>query len=413
MTERTLAPRSRIAVRAAGSLCTAVGTLSTGHLLILLAAAVLDRRERFAGGSHDLALAVVIPAHDEEDQVAAAVQSVMAADYRSALRRVIVVADNCSDQTASVARSAGAEVWERHDPDRRGKGYALDWAFPAVLEDESVQAVCVVDADCEISGNLLEALASRLRSGADAAQAAYLISNPEESQRAALRWAGFALFNVVRPLGRDRLGLSCGLLGTGMAISRELLERSPWAAFSFAEDREQHMRWVLSGARVAYVREAQVRSPAPTGAAAGGAQEARWDSGRGRLIAQLTPRLLARGARTRQLAPLDAALEPLLPPQSGLFAANALAVAISKLAGPRVAARWAIASLLAQAAYVIGGLAILRAPKSVWRALLHAPGFIARRLLMQAGSATGRAPSAWERTPRSPQPNSPRRQRAS
>jgi hypothetical protein len=412
MTDLKLAGRSRIAARVAGSLCTVAGTLSTAHLMLLLGAAVLDRRQSLAGGPHDLVLAVVIPAHDEEDQVATAVQSVMAADYRSAKRRVIVVADNCSDQTATVARIAGAEVWERHDPDRRGKGYALDWAFRRLLEDESVQAVCVVDADCEVSRNLLEALASRLRSGADAAQATYLISNPDESPRAALRWAGFALFNVIRPLGRDRLGMSCGLLGTGMAISRELLQRSPWAAFSFAEDREQHMRWVLSGARVAYAPEAQVRSPAPSSIKAGSAQEARWESGRGRLLAELTPRLLARGARTRQLAPLDAALEPLMPPQSGLFAANALAFSISKLAGPRVASRWAIASLLAQAAYVIGGLAVLRAPGSVWRALLHAPGFVARRLVMLARSVTGRAPSAWERTPRSPHPNSAPRQRA-
>ena len=196
-----------------------------------------------------------------------------------------MIADNCTDDTWVVARASGAEVWERSDPLNRGKGRAFAWAFPRVLEDESVQAVCVVDADCEVSSNLLSAVAARVGAGADAVQVPYSISNPDSSAGAALRWAGFALFNVVRPLGRDRLGLSSGLVGTGMAFSRRLLLRSPWAAFSFAEDREQHMRWVLDGAQVVFAPEAEVRSPSPSTDAGAHAQERRWESGRGALAA--------------------------------------------------------------------------------------------------------------------------------
>jgi hypothetical protein len=354
-----------------------------------------------------VSLAVVIPAHDEETQIEAVVRSIQACNYPTANRRIVVVADNCSDQTAAVARAAGAEVWERSDHVRRGKGYALDWVFARVLADETIDAICVIDADCEVSVNLLAALAARLRAGADAVQAPYLISNPEASSAAALRWAGFALFNVVRPLGRHQLGLSSGLLGTGMAISRQLLVRSPWCAFSYAEDREQHMRWVLAGSRVVFAREASVRSPSPHTADGSRAQVARWDSGRARLAFGLTPRLVARWLRTGDLTALDAALEPVLPPQSLLLGTNVAAIAASRLAGARGLTRVAVAGLLAQVVYVVGGLAALGAPVAVWRALCSVPRFVIRRLIGLSRAAVGRGPSEWEPTQRESTQTSP------
>jgi len=392
--------RVRRLARAAAFCCAAAGGFGTGHLLMLLAAAVGARRKPGPRPRGDVGLAVVIPAHDEEAQIAASVGSVQACDYDPLRRRIIVIADNCDDATAATARAAGAEVWERSDPLRRGKGHALAWAFPRLVEDPAVEAVCVIDADCEVSANYLSAVAARVGAGADAVQVPYLVSNPERSPAAALRWAGFALFNVVRPLGRDRLGLSSGLVGTGMAFSRALLVHSPWAAFSFAEDREQHMRWVLAGARAVFAPEAEVRSPSPSTDAGVHAQERRWESGRAALAARLTPRLLARALRTRSAVQVDAALEPVLPSQSLLLAINAGGLVASLLAGTRRVARWAAASLLAQAIYVVGGLAVSRAPASVWRAFGSLPRFLARRMIIVMGAGGG--PAGWERTPREP-----------
>ena len=295
-------------------------------------------------------------------------------------------------------------MWERADPDRRGKGYALAWAFERLLQDDSIEGVAVIDADCAVSSNLLATLAGRLRGGADAVQASYLVSNPDASPRAALRWAGAALFNVVRPLGRSQLGLSSGLLGTGMAISRPLLVGSPWQAFSYAEDREQHMRWVLDGARVAFAPEAQVHAPVPSDHAGSRAREARWESGRADLARDLTPKLLARWLRTGELAALDAALEPVLPPQSLLLGTNLLALGASSVAGSRLLRRVAAASLLGQCTYIIGGLIVLDAPVPVWRSLLSVPWFVGHRLWLMAGSVLGQGPSEWERTQRQPEP---------
>lgn len=372
--------------------------------MMLLAAAARPSHRPAAAPRDGLGLAVVIPAHDEEAQIVGAVRSVQACDYDPDHRRIIVIADNCGDRTAAAARSSGAEVWERSDPTRRGKGHALAWAFERVLEDDSIRIVCVIDADCRPSRNFLSAVAVRTEEGADAVQARYQVSNPKRSAATALRWAGFALFNVVRPLGRDRLGLSSGLLGTGMAFSRGLLLRSPWQAFSFAEDREQHMRWVLDGARVAFAPEAEVYSPSPTGPAGIQAQERRWESGRLGLAARLSPKLLSRSARRRSAAELDAALEPLLPPQSLLLAINLAAAAGAGLTGARRTSRLAAGSVVAQALYVLGGLALVRAPASVWRAFATLPRFLVRRMRVLLGAVAG--PSAWVRTPREPEPDS-------
>jgi hypothetical protein len=115
---------------------------------------------------------------------------------------------------------------------------------------------------------------------------------------------------------------------------------------------------------------------------------------------QLTPKLLARWLRTGDLAALDAALEPVLPPQSLLLGTNLLGVAATRVVGTRVLMRLAAASLLAQCAYVVGGLVLLDAPTPVWRAMLSAPRFLVRRTAVLTATLVGRGPLEWERTPR-------------
>jgi cellulose synthase/poly-beta-1,6-N-acetylglucosamine synthase-like glycosyltransferase len=386
--------------KASALTCATIGALATSHLLGLLLSALRVEKKWRTERSSSVRFAVVIPAHDEQTQIARTVKSIEACTYPPERRRIVVVADNCTDRTPDAARAAGAEVWQPRDPSRRGKGYALEWAFSRLMQDPAIDAVCVIDADCEVSENLLLALAARLTAGAEVVQTAYFISNPDDSAAAALRWAGFGLFNFVRPLGRHGLGLSSGLLGTGMAFSRGLLLRSPWSAFSYAEDREQHMQWVLGGARVEFAPDARVVSPAPNLVAIGKTQAARWDSGRRDLATRVTPKLLMRWRETGELAALDAAIEPLLPPQSLLVAINLTAVLAARFARARVLAHMATATALGQVVYVLGGLAALHAPGAVWRALLTTPQFAFRRLRGLVGQLVGCRPSGWERTRR-------------
>jgi 1,2-diacylglycerol 3-beta-glucosyltransferase len=260
--------------------------------------------------------------------------------------------------------------------------------------------VVMLDADCAVSRNMLAAIDTRLRAGARAVQVGYTVGNPAASHAAALRYAGFALMNVVRPLGKQRLGLSCGLFGTGMAFSRGLLDSQPWSAMGLVEDGEYHMRLVQAGERVEFVGEARVSSAMPVTLAKSSDQQARWEQGKLQLIGRWSPRLLGAGILRGDPVRIHAGLEHLVPPQS-LMAAGSVG---SILAGTALRSRrlrlLALGTLGVHFALVLAGLWLVRAPTSVYRALLAAPALIAGKLALYARLLSGRGPKAWIRTAR-------------
>jgi GT2 family glycosyltransferase len=380
--------------------------LSTLYLLALLAAArSAVRRPRtaapFTDASDRLPLVVLVPAHNEETVIGPTLEALIATDYPDDARRVIVIADNCSDRTAAIADGAGAEVWERTDPERHGKGFALAWALERLLElDDRSRAIVFVDADCVASANLLSAVEQRLHSGARAMQVDYVAGNPEASNASALRFAAFAVGDTVRFLGKERLGLSCGLVGTGMAFSRELLERNPWTSTGLVEDGEFHMRLVLAGERVEFVPEAQVSQAVPTSHRAGSSQQARWEAGKLQLIRRWSGRLLASGLAKRDPLRIHAGLECLVPPQSVIAIGGAGGACAGLALGSRRLLGLSLLTSLAQATFVLGGLRLVGAPAYVYRALLTAPALVANKIGLYGRLASGRGPTAWVRTER-------------
>lgn len=375
--------------------------LCNGYAVGLLAAAAGASRRASGDRDRPLKAVVLVPAHDEEGGIAAAVQALLAAEYESDLRDVVVIADNCGDATAEVAREAGATVWERTDPANPGKGQALAWAIDRVWSERTgVEMIAVVDADCFASPTLLRDLSSALAGGADAAQARYEVSNPDEATASALRTAAFALVNVVRPLGKDRLGLSCGLLGTGMAFSAATLRAVPWEAFSITEDREYHLRLVTSGRRVSYVNTASVTSPMPTTSEQADSQQMRWDAGNARLTREWLPRLLSGALSGRDVKQLHAGLELVVAPQSVLLATSAVAVAGGAAAGSAGTRRVGVVAAALQGVYILAGLRVAGAPPAAYSALAHAPLMLGRRLAQQVRIAAGKGPSEWVRTER-------------
>jgi cellulose synthase/poly-beta-1,6-N-acetylglucosamine synthase-like glycosyltransferase len=376
---------------------TAAATL---YLLGLLAASVRRGRDPGAAPGAATRFVVLVPAHDEQEGIGAVVGSLLTQQYDTTRREVVVIADNCSDATADVAVSAGATVWERNEPQARGKGQALAWALERLWSHRpDVEAVAIVDADCVASPNLLEAMDRALRSGVRAVQARYVVSNPDASPTAALRWAGFALMHIVRPRGKQRLGLSCGLFGTGMAFRAELLREQPWTAFSVTEDVEYHLRLVAAGESVGFVEDPCVASPMPTTAENARQQQLRWETGNARLVRQATL-LLLRGAQRRDWRRVATALDYLVPAQSLLATGTALAGASGLVVGSRTIAVASMLTAAGQAIYVVGGLVSVRAPRSVWLALLHAPELVAAKLVQSARIATGRGADRWVRTAR-------------
>src|SRR5512132_3605112 len=193
------------------------GALALAALYLLVPAVVaLFYRARPRSLSGDTNAVVLVPAHDEEGTVAHCVQAFENQTYPRNRYRVVVVADNCTDDTAGVASRAGAEVLVRNEPDARGKGRALRWAMDELLaRDEPPDAVVVVDADSTPDPDLLTGLVAHLEEGAQAVQGESLIvgdGSPEQELRA----AAFLLVNRARPTGRAMLGLAPDLAGNGM-----------------------------------------------------------------------------------------------------------------------------------------------------------------------------------------------------
>jgi glycosyltransferase involved in cell wall biosynthesis len=379
---------------------------SVAYLFALLLAA---RRHRGAPAAYSSAegaepspprLVVLIPAHNEEAQIGSTLRSLLDCDYPAAAWRAIVIADNCDDGTAATAEAAGATVWERTDPRARGKGHALAWALERLLgEGGEFDAVVFIDADCACSQNFLSAVSRRLAAGARAIQVDNVVDNPTASDASALRFAGFSLANTIRSRGKARLGVSCGLTGTGMAFARELVEAEPWTT-GLAEDGEYHMRLVLAGERVEFAPEAAVSSEMPTTHAGSHSQQARWEKGRLDAARHWTPRLLRSGITQRDAGQVHVGLECLVPPQSLIAAGSLASILVGALAGSRRLAALATATLLGQAAYVLLGLRLVRAPGRVYRALLTAPRLIASKVVLYAKLISGRGPQTWVRTGR-------------
>lgn len=274
----------------------------------------------------------IVPSHNEEVGIAATVKSLESVDYPVEMRRVWVIADNCSDQTAQKAREAGATVIERFSEDKRGKGYALELAFEHILKDDFSDAVVVVDADTLVTPNLLRAFDARFAAGASAVQAEYGVSNPMASWRTRLMTIALALFHVLRSLARERRKLSAGLRGNGMGFSRKTLEKVPHTAFSIVEDLEYGIRLGRAGMRVVFVHEARVLGEMVSGESASRSQRRRWEQGRVQMARSHGIPLLKDAMRTRDRLLFDLALDVLVPPITYVAAgiiAGAIIVSVS------------------------------------------------------------------------------------
>jgi 1,2-diacylglycerol 3-beta-glucosyltransferase len=393
----------------------AIGVLWIGLLPIFAASvylgilALLARRRDGLAGSTTTRFDIIVPAHNEETGIEQTVHSLRTLDYPSEMFRIVVIADNCSDRTAELAREAGAIVVERFDQVQRGKGYALALAYEKILAEGFAQAVVVVDADTVVSRNLLSAFSRRFDEGAQAAQAEYAVPSGAESWRSRLMVVAFTLFHAVRSSARERLGLSAGLRGNGMAFAVELLRRIPSRAYSIVEDVEYGCAIGLEGVRVVYAEDAVVLSEMPSTGTAARSQRERWEGGRMQLVREYVPILLKRGLSRGSGVMLDLAADLLVPPLSTLGIANVLGLGVSAVAyasgrttGALVVS-WAV-SFLALVAYVVRGAVMARVGPRVILDLAWAPVYAVWKITLMFRRRRNPR-SEWVRTERSPSPN--------
>jgi 1,2-diacylglycerol 3-beta-glucosyltransferase len=378
------------------------------YLLLLTLGAALYRRRPRPEPESKRQICILIPAHNEEMNLGAVLEGLRAQDYPAQRYQIVVIADNCSDRTAEIGRTHGAQVLERADAARRGKGYALDWALNRLLTDpRRFDAFLILDADSVLSPNFLSAMNAAMEQGHGAIQGRYDVLNVQEGWRTRLMTCALALAHYVKPLGRNTFGLSDGLKGNGMCFSREVLERVPWSGESITEDIEYTLRLVLEGIRIEFVPEAVVRAQMPTGGRQAATQRQRWEGGRYGLMKRAFA-LLAQGIRMRRIAVIDRAAELIIPPFVELVTLPALGLLIGGLwlwlAPEAIGARWMLwgwgGILASLAAYLAIGLALARVPMAVAFSLLFAPLYIFWKLGLYGAMILRRGAGGWQRTER-------------
>jgi hypothetical protein len=260
--------------------------------------------------------AVLMPAHDEAGGIEPVIRAVRAQLLPD--DRLLVVADNCSDATATVARAAGAEVIERKDSVRRGKGYALDHGV-RWLEQAPPAAVVILDADCIAAPGALQRLAATSLATGRPVQGLYLMHLPP-GVRLEMRIAAFAWIvkNKLRPLGAAVLGGPCQLMGTGMAFPWPMLRDAPLASGHLVEDMQLGLDLARAGTLPLFCPAAGVSSVFPLDRAAARTQRTRWEHGHLSMLVGVGPRLLALGLARGRPGLMAMALDLMVPPLAAL-----------------------------------------------------------------------------------------------
>nr|WP_169131377.1 glycosyltransferase family 2 protein [Aromatoleum evansii] len=305
-------------------------------LFVQVLAALPRRRSRSVRASARPRVAVLVPAHDEALGIVATVRNIRA--QLGDGDRLVVIADNCSDDTALLAREAGAEVIVRQDPQRRGKGYALDFGM-RFLEAAPPQAVAIVDADCRLADGALDRLARSCGASGRPVQALYLMHAPAGAGLK-LRIAEFAwaVKNRLRPLGYARLGLPCQLMGSGMVFPWATLRDAELASGHIVEDLKLGLELTAAGHAPLFCPEARVGSDFPCSDEGARTQRTRWEHGHLAMIVADAPRLLRLALTRRNLRLAALVLDLCVPPLAlltlAVVAAFALTGVLAAAAGP-------------------------------------------------------------------------------
>ncbi len=342
-------------------------------LLILTLAAMGGARDQRRGPDQSAAaparVAVLIPAHNESANVLPTIECLKR--QLGAADRLVVIADNCVDDTAALARAAGAEVIERSNADLRGKGYALAFAVDHLRADPP-EVVLVVDADCTVSDGAVACIVQRCRATGGPVQMLNLMS-AGAGAGLKLRVLEFAMLmkNLVRPLGSFRLGRACHLMGTGMALPWSLMSTARLATGHVTEDMKLGVDLAVAGHAPQFLPQVRVSSAFPLDTGVAKVQKSRWEHGHLATLTEELPGLVRAAFRSGDPALIVMAMDLLIPPVALYF----LVLAVAATASVAAAAFWPVwrpAAIFVGIAAVSLGLAIGLAWAGFGRHLLSA-----------------------------------------
>ena len=259
-------------------------------------------------------LAVIVAAHNESAVIGQLVKNLTELKYPKEMYDVYVIADNCTDNTADIARKHGARVFERFNKEKRGKGYALEWMFDKLFKmDEGFDAITIFDADKVVDKNFLKEMNSKMLDGFKVVQGYLDSKNPNDSWITQSYSMAFWSQNRAFQLSRRNLGLSNQIGGTGFVIDIDILKKLGWGATCLTEDLEFTCKLVLHGEQVGWAHDAIIYDEKPLKLKQSWNQRKRWMQGFTDVASRYFFKLLKKGIKERNFKTIDCALYVLQP----------------------------------------------------------------------------------------------------
>jgi cellulose synthase/poly-beta-1,6-N-acetylglucosamine synthase-like glycosyltransferase len=261
---------------------------------------------------------ILIPAHNEAAQITEVIQVLQA--QLTEQDQVIVIADNCHDDTAELARGTGVKVLEREHKTDRGKGYALAYGMEQI-QDNPPEVLVILDGDCIIKPDTIKNITCQAIATGRPVQATYLMEQPDNpSLRDSISMFSIKVKNLVRLLGLNRLGWHSLLTGSGMAFPWPLISQVSLAGSKTTDDMQLTVDLALAGSTPVFCEHALVMGRLMKDQDAQ-SQRSRWEHGHLEMILVEVPRLLKGFIKTGRWAALGLALDILIPPLSLLVMA--------------------------------------------------------------------------------------------
>lgn len=299
-------------------------------LLIECIASLFARKDRFkkTNLAHPRTV-VLVPAHNEAEQIESVLQKVLA--QLNTQDRLVVIADNCHDETAALARSTGAKVIERFNQEKRGKGYALDYGLK-FIENDPPEVVVILDADCHIEPGTIASITRLAQDSGRPVQATYLMDQPDHPNlKDRISMFSLTVKNLVRLKGLNRLGWHSLLTGSGMAFPWSVISKVSLAGSKTTDDMQLTVDLAIAGDSPIFCQEALVTGRLMKNKHAQ-SQRMRWEHGHIEMILVEVPRLLKEFIKQRRIELLVLALDIFVPPLSLLVMIGLIATAICYLA---------------------------------------------------------------------------------
>ncbi|MCP4580776.1 MAG: glycosyltransferase [candidate division Zixibacteria bacterium] len=344
---------------------------------------------------------ILIPAHNEEQVIARTLESLKMLEPVGRIE-IAVIADNCDDSTAQIARNFNVTVLERSDDINKGKGFALEWAIDQ-YDLDSFQAVAIVDADTLIESNMLITMAKSLESGAGAVQLYYGFSVEQKTSLSYLQSMANIVENIMFYKPRAILGLPILLRGTGMAIDSRVLRDHPWDSHSITEDVEYAVNLLIDEIKIDFNIDSMVFAAATSSYDQSHSQKLRWASGTFELIKNKMLPLMYKGIKTGRPDLIELGLSFMLLSRPLLIYIAGIAMVLGFFAGSglnQIFVIWSLLLVVLLILYLMTGIIFISDKKAALKSLLQIPRYGFWFFLVQIKALLKLGKMGWTRTER-------------